>query len=152
MLRRAIAPPAMRGKGDRRRNRAGAGASPARAISAACALAAAALLSGPASGQGPNPPPRQDTTSPTGVSLQSGAFNHDERDLAIGGGAFPAGLTLDRSYLSSLASVSSAYSGYQTQGWTSNLNIRVGNSIVPTPWQQPPPGSSHLVASSGADA
>ena len=118
------------------------------ALSAACALIAVTALPGLAFAQGgPNPPPRQDTQSPTGVSLQSGAFSHDSRDLAIGGADFPAGLSLNRSYLSSLATERSAYSGFVTQGWNSNLNVRVGNSVVPAPWQQPPPGQENYLYS-----
>lgn len=103
-------------------------------------LIAATAFSGQAMAQGgPNPPPRQDTTSPSGVSLATGAFNHSERDLSIGGGAFPASLTLERTYLSSLASVFSQYSGYGPQGWSSNLNMRVGNSTIGIPGTSYPP-------------
>jgi hypothetical protein len=118
----------------------------AQALVAACGLAGLLATPAPAQG-GPQPPPRQDTQSPTGVSLQSGAFSHDSRDLAIGGGDFPAGLTLNRSYLSSLATERSVQAGFATQGWNTNLNVRIGNSIVPTPWQQPPSGQENYLYS-----
>jgi YD repeat-containing protein len=112
------------------------------------ALVAAAFAAAPAMAQGgPNPPPRQDTQSPAGVSLQSGAYSHDSRDLAIGGADLPVGLSLNRSYLSSLASERSAYSGFTTQGWNTSLNVRVGNSVVAAPWQQPPPGQENYLYS-----
>ena len=108
---------------------------------AACALLTTTCLTAAALAQtGPNPPPRQDTQSPTGVSLSSGAFSHQERDLAIGGAGFPHGLSLERSYLSSLDDAISQRSGTPTQGWTNNLNARVGNSLVPVEFQQPPQG------------
>jgi YD repeat-containing protein len=108
-------------------------------IAAAALLAASAFASQALAQGGPNPPPRQDTVSPAGVSLATGAFNHSERDLSIGGGAFPNGLVLERTYLSSLASVFTQYSGYGPQGWSSNLNMRVGNSPVGLPGTSYPP-------------
>jgi hypothetical protein len=101
----------------------------ARRATTLCSLLVATAIGAPAYAQSrPNPPPRQDTTSPAGVSLATGAFNHSERDLSIGGGAFPGGLVLERTYLSSLASLFTRFSGYGPQGWSSNVNIRVGNS------------------------
>ncbi|HEX8644909.1 MAG TPA: hypothetical protein VF702_13445 [Allosphingosinicella sp.] len=119
-----------------------------RAGALSCALLTTASWIAPAAAEsGPTPPPRQDTQSPTGVSFATGAFSHAERDLAIGGVDFPVGLTLERTYLSSLDQGFSAYSGTPTQGWSNNLNIRIGNSIVETPWQQPPPGMENYLYS-----
>jgi len=101
------------------------------------ALAAPALAQG-----GPAPPPPLDTKSPAGVSFRTGAFSYHESDLAIGGGAFPQGLTLERSYLSSMNGTFATYAGIQTQGWSNNATVRFGNSMIPSyPGLEPPQGT-----------
>lgn len=96
---------------------------------------------------GPNPPPRQDTMSPTGVSYYTGAFSHQEGDLSIGGGGFPQGLSLDRSYLSSLDQAVSAYAGFGSQGWSHNLVARFGNSIAEIQGFEAPEGQKSFLYS-----
>lgn len=106
------------------------------------ALLAAAIHAVPSQGQSlPKPPPSQDTQSPGGVSLKTGAFSHQERDLSIGSGSFPQALSLERNYLSSLDEVFAAYSGFKTQGWSSNLAARFSTSIVDNPLIEEPVGS-----------
>jgi YD repeat-containing protein len=75
-----------------------------------------------------DPPPRSDTVSATGVSMRSGAFNYQISDLSAGAGAFPEGLTFERSYQSGL---SGSFSDGLSQGWTHNFAIRINNSVVP---------------------
>jgi len=70
-------------------------------------------------------PPRQDARSPTGVSYRNGAFSWQEQDLSIGG---PDGLSLNRSYLSSMGGTGAIYNG---AGWTHNFVSLVTNRQVP---------------------
>lgn len=95
-------------------------------------------LATPAAAQGVSPPPRQDSVSPTGVSYKSGSFSYSQRDLSIGGGDFPKGLSLDRTYQS--GTDGSFSDGLVTQGWTHNLVAMVTNKVVPNKFIQPPQG------------
>ncbi|HEY5721887.1 MAG TPA: DUF6531 domain-containing protein [Allosphingosinicella sp.] len=75
--------------------------------------------------QGLPNPPRQDASSPTGVSYGSGSFTYESRDLSIGG-EFPQGLTLDRSYISNVG-----YGTLGAHGWTHNWSGRVVSVQLP---------------------
>ena len=86
---------------------------------------------------GPTPPPRQDSQSPTGVSYRSGAFSYENPEISIGG-EFPQGLSLVRFYNSSINSIFAQ--GYKTQGWTHNLVSRISNKVIPNPFAPPPVG------------
>lgn len=86
---------------------------------------------------GPTPPPRQDSQSPTGVSYRSGAFSYEEPEISIGG-EFPQGISLVRSYNSGIDSTFAQ--GYKSQGWTHNLVSRISNKVIPNPFIPPPPG------------
>lgn len=79
----------------------------------------AAGLSTPASSQGLSIPPRQDSSSPTGVSYGSGSFTYGIRDLSIGG-EFPQGLSFDRTYMSNLD-----YGELGGLGWIHNWSGRI---------------------------
>lgn len=106
-----------------------------------CVLLATTCLAAAAQAQnGPKAPPQRDSQSPTGVSYKTGSFSHAERDLAIGGGAFPSGLTLERSYSSSLDGGNSVYAGLKTQGWTTNLAAGFSNAVVPNEFGFTPEG------------
>ena len=69
--------------------------------------------------QGLPHPPRQDASSPTGVSYGNGSFTYNSRDLSIGGD-FPQGLTLDRTYISNVG-----YGTLGSQGWNHNWSGRI---------------------------
>lgn len=69
--------------------------------------------------QGLPNPPRQDASSPTGVSYGSGSFTYNARDLSIGGD-FPQGLSLDRTYISNVS-----YGTLGAHGWTHNWSGRI---------------------------
>ena len=85
--------------------------------------------------QGLSIPPRQDATSPGGVSYTSGSFTHHVRDLSIGGD-FPAGLTLERTYMSNVG-----YNSLGTGGWNHNWTGRITLQAAPldpdSPLNQP---------------
>jgi hypothetical protein len=83
------------------------------------ALLAACLLAAPAFAQGLSIPPRQDATSPAGVSYGSGSFTYRARDLSIGGD-LPQGLSLDRTYISNVP-----YGSLGGMGWTHNWSGRI---------------------------
>jgi YD repeat-containing protein len=110
-------------------------ATPLRAGALSCALLAAIALVTPALAQIIEPP-REDTISPTGVSYKSGNFTYHQRDLSIGDGEFPNGLTLDRSYSSGM---DSSFSGLSSQGWTHNLHVKFSMRVIPNPLNPPPP-------------
>ena len=78
--------------------------------------------------QDTNPPPRQSTESPTGVSYRNGSFTLQETDLTIGG-EFPNGLSLTRSYNSSSDGISDPY--YAAVGWTHSFNIYLSQQATP---------------------
>jgi YD repeat-containing protein len=86
---------------------------------------AVGVLAAPALAQGLGIPPRQDARSPHGVSYGSGAFTLNVRDLSIGGD-FPQGLTLDRTYMSSVG-----YASLGGLGWTHNWSGRISLQAVP---------------------
>ncbi len=77
--------------------------------------------------QGIEPPPSIETNSPGGVDMTSGAFSTSSVDLQIGEGAFPNGLSLQRSYNSRTNGFHSGYA-YNAQGWSHNWVMRVINS------------------------
>jgi YD repeat-containing protein len=107
-----------------------------------CTLLSATLFAPAVHAQsGPSLPPRQDTLSPTGVSYANGAFNHEVRDLSIGGGDFPDGLSLDRQYISSLSADFATYAGYRSQGWTHNMTARISNSLISNDFLEEPTGT-----------
>ncbi len=95
-----------------------------RAGALSCALLASTALTTTASGQGLSIPPRQDATSPGGVSYMSGNFTHHVRDLSIGGD-FPAGLTLERTYISNVG-----YNSLGSIGWIHNWTGRISLEAV----------------------
>ncbi len=68
----------------------------------------------------PDPPPSIETRSPGDVDMGSGAYTMSVVDLQIGDGAFPNGLTLERSYNSSSAEYYSYRAGFASQGWSHN--------------------------------
>jgi YD repeat-containing protein len=112
---------------------------------AALAVASlAACLAEIADGQGVEPPPRQDTVSPTGVSYKSGSFSYHVRDLSIGGGEFPQGLEFDRNYQSSL---DGSFSGGFSEGWSHNFVATVTNKVIPNAFVQPPQGQEQWLYS-----
>ncbi len=102
-----------------------------------CALLATTCLTEKSIAQGIKPPPRQEAVSPTGVNYKSGSFSYQQRDLSIGGGEFPTGLTLDRVYSSGLDEL---FSGIPSQGWTHNLMVKFSMRKIPNllPPQDPP--------------
>ncbi len=85
---------------------------------------AALCLAPPAFAQGLSVPPRQDATSPGGVSYTSGNFTLNVRDLSIGGD-FPAGLTLERTYISNIG-----YNSLGSIGWIHNWTGRISLQAV----------------------
>lgn len=104
---------------------------------AASLLGSFMMVASASAQDGPMPPPRQDSQSPTGVSYRSGAFSYEVPEISIGGD-FPRGLSLVRSYNSGIDS--SFAQGYKTQGWTHNFVGRVSNRKIPNPLIPPPPG------------
>ncbi|WP_379553560.1 hypothetical protein [Qipengyuania sp. DGS5-3] len=94
------------------------------ALTAGLALSpySASAQSGP---DGPEPPPSFDTETPTGVSIDSGAYNYSEADLAIGQGEWPQALSLTRSYRSDMDVGLANASGVRTQGWSTNIYGRI---------------------------
>lgn len=79
-------------------------------------------------------PPRQDARSPTGVSFASGTFNYEARDLSIGG-AFPQGLTFDRTYISNLGVTTLGAPGW-THNWSGSISSYVPPPPMGTSWTQ----------------
>ncbi len=72
------------------------------------------------------PPPEQDTTSATGVSLVTGGYSTSANDLSIGQGEFPNSLTLTREYSSSLNKLHGFWTdGIQGWGWSTNLSMYI---------------------------
>lgn len=90
------------------------------------------MLDGQAFAQSITAPPRQDTNSATGVSYRSGALTYSEQDLSVGGG-FPSGLSLSRSYNSSVAF------SLPGHGWTFSVNGYVSIDAIPVSPDGPAP-------------
>lgn len=82
-----------------------------------------------------NSPPRHQSRTETGVDINSGSFSFEEQDLSVGGEGI-AGLTLTRSYNSS---VSDSGSPFVSASWTHSLNINISISQLPNHPDFPPP-------------
>lgn len=84
------------------------------------------LSIGPAQAQ-IQPPPRHDATTGTGVSYRGGGFSIQEEDLSIGDPG--TGLRMDRSYSSTVSSVSDPF--LAAVGWTQTFNVYVVSQPLP---------------------
>jgi YD repeat-containing protein len=107
----------------------------ARSLLAVTCGVAALLCATPGFAQGLPIPPRQDTRSPTGVSYANGSFTYEARDLSIGGGAFPQGLTFDRTYISNQFAYNLGGTGW-THNWAGAINSYVPPPPLGSPWTQ----------------
>lgn len=81
---------------------------------------------------GVNPPPSIETNSPGGVDLSTGAYSSQDNDLSIGGGSLASGgISLVRSYNSSVGEDFASLSGFRARGWSHNWAMSVRQSTVP---------------------
>lgn len=89
-------------------------------------------------GQSTISPPRQDSTSPTGVSFRNGTLSISDEDLSIGGG-MPTGLSLGRNYNSGVTGVGpGANWTYSVEGYVSIEPLPINPDIEqPQPGQEP---------------
>jgi hypothetical protein len=97
-------------------------------------LLSAALWLAPSQAQS-DPPPRHQSRTDTGVNVNDGSFSFEEQDLSIGGEG-TAGLTLTRSYNSSVDSSGPPFVG---AGWTHSFSIYITMSTLPQSPDFPPP-------------
>lgn len=81
-----------------------------------------------------DPPPRHQSRTDTGVNVNDGSFSFEEQDLAIGGEG-TAGLTLTRSYNSSVDSSGYPFMG---AGWNHSHSISISISSLPQNPDFPP--------------
>ncbi|MEO0419752.1 MAG: DUF6531 domain-containing protein [Pseudomonadota bacterium] len=95
-----------------------------KALLSASAIALCMSASG-AMAQDAPPPPEQDTTSPTGVSLVTGGYSTSAVDLQIGEGEFPQALVLERQYSSNLNYTHGLMDGWRGWGWSTNLSMYI---------------------------
>lgn len=82
--------------------------------------------------------------SDSGVDFRDGSFHYSTTDLSIGGGDFPIGLELRRSYSSSSPY---DFSGFGSLGWTHNFSARFSQRIIEERFEDRPPGQERWLYS-----
>lgn len=110
-------------------------------------ILAACVTSSPLLAQSTISPPRQDSSSPIGVSFRSGSLSLSEQDLSIGGDG-PEGLTLSRVYNSGVLAAGSTSASVPGVNWDYDVRGYItveALPLYPDPENQPRPGEEPYI-------